>query len=369
MALNAAVAAAIFCDNRSYVARCPIKRRRIFVTILPPFVVNFSSPDEHRLLHSPKSASLTAMTSSLCALPRLRLASCTLLILAANCAGQAVAPTAANLAPAITADVTLFKYDTSTPLEVREAGTEQRGAATVRDLSFVSDGERIKAYLVAPTAPGPHAAVLWVHWLGEPATTNRTEFLAEAVDLAAHGVVSVLVDTMWAKPKWYQTRVPEEDFATSIHQTIALRRAMDLLLAQPGADAKRVALVGHDFGAMYGALAGAADRRAKTYVFMTPTPHFIDWALFGPKPKSPEEFKAQLARIDPVAFVPLLAPASVFYQFGSTDNYVPAPRTLEFYAATGPHKQMATYVAGHDLHTPLDNADRRAWLMRELELK
>ena len=275
----------------------------------------------------------------------------------------------ATPAAAATADVTLFKYDATAPLDVQEIGVEPRGGAAVHDISFVADGERIKAYLVAPTAPGPHAAVLWVHWLGEPATTNRTEFLAEAVDLAAHGVVSVLVDTMWAKPKWYQTRVPEQDYATSIHQTIALRRAMDLLLSQPGADAKRVGFVGHDFGAMYGALAGAADKRAKTYVFMTPTPHFINWALFGPKPKSPEEFKAQLAKIDPLIFVPLLAPASVFYQFGSKDGYVPAPQTLEFYAATGARKQMATYDAEHELHTPLDNADRKAWLMRELELK
>ena len=277
-----------------------------------------------------------------------------------------VSTSAQTAAPA---DTSQFNYDASAPLQVTETGVEQRGDVAVHDLSFVADGERIKAYLVVPAAAGPHAAILWVHWLGEPETTNRTEFLGEAVDLAGHGVVSVLVDTMWAKPQWYQTRVPEEDYATSIHQTIALRRALDLLLSQPNLDAQRVALVGHDFGAMYGALAGAADKRAKTYVFMTPTPRFIDWALFGPKPKSPDEFKAQLARIDPLVFVPLLAPASVFYQFGQTDGYVPAARTLEFYAATGPRKQMVTYVAGHELHTPADNADRKAWLMRELELK
>ena len=271
--------------------------------------------------------------------------------------------------PAFATDPDLFNYAKSAPLDVHETGMEQRGAATVRDLSFRSDGERINAYLVAPTAAGPHAAILYVHWLGEPATTNRTEFLAEAVELADHGVVALLVDTMWAKPGWYEHRVPEEDYATSIRQVVALRRAMDLLLSQPDLDLQRVGYVGHDFGAMYGALMGAADRRARTYLFMAATPRFIDWALYGPKPKSPEEFKAQLAPLAPLNFVGSLAPASVFYQFAATDQYVPPDRTLEFYAATAPRKQMATYTATHELHTPADTADRRAWLMHELTLK
>lgn len=299
-------------------------------------------------------------------LPRRALAAASSLLLLGVVSAQTATP--AESKPPV-GDTAQFNYDKSFPLQVLEDGVEQRGAVIVHDISFIADGERIKAYIVTPASTVSHAAILWVHWLGKPATTNRTEFLDEAIDLAGHGVVSVLVDTMWAKPSWYQARVPEEDYATSIHQTIALRRAMDLLLAQPGADAKRVGYVGHDFGAMYGALAGAADKRAKTYVFMTPTPRFIDWALFGPKPKSPDEFKAQLAKIDPILFVPLLAPASVFYQFGDSDGYVPASRTLEFYAATSARKQMTTYASRHEMHTPADNADRKAWLMRELELK
>ena len=67
----------------------------------------------------------------------------------------------------------LFHYDASAPLDVHEVGVETRGAVTVRDITFVGVKDPIKAYLVAPAQPGPHAAILYVHWLGEPTTTNR----------------------------------------------------------------------------------------------------------------------------------------------------------------------------------------------------
>ncbi|SDS03558.1 hypothetical protein [Opitutus sp. GAS368] len=262
-----------------------------------------------------------------------------------------------------------FDYDKSAPLDVRELGVEQRGGATVHDLTFVGVKDPIKAYLVTPAQPGPHAAILYVHWLGDPATTNRTEFLDEAVALAGRGVVSLLVDAMWAQPKWYGQRVPEEDYDRSVQQVIELRRALDLLLAQPGVDSQRVAYVGHDFGAMYGMIAGGLDRRAKTYVFMAGVPHFIDWALFARQPKDLAAYRRQIAPLDPVNFVPALAPATVFFQFANKDEYVSATQATEAYAAAGVRKQMTTYAAGHDLHTAEVAADRVAWLAQELGLK
>ena len=270
--------------------------------------------------------------------------------------------------PALVADI--FAYDKAAPFNVQETGRETRGAALVRDLTFTPADKPVKAYLVSPASgSGPHAAILYVHWLGEAKTTNRTEFLDEAVVLAGHGVVSLLVDTMWAEPGWYKNRVPEEDYPRAVRQVVELRRAMDLLLTQPGLDRQRVALVAHDFGAMYGMIAEAQDRRAKTCVFLAATPHFTDWFLYRQQPKDLATYKQQLAPIDPVLFVAKLAPAPVFFQFAHKDFYVPPEKAAEFYAAAGPRKQLATYEAGHDLHTPEVAADRVAWLERELGLK
>ena len=96
---------------------------------------------------------------------------------------------------------------------------------------------------------------------------------------------------------------------------------MDLLLSQPGVDANRFAYVGHDFGGMYGVLAGSLDKRPKHYVIMAATPRFPDWYLYLPKLEGEkrEAFIKQMSEIDPITHVPNLSPASVLFQFGTDD--------------------------------------------------
>lgn len=288
-------------------------------------------------------------------------------------ATAATAPTtAATVAPATPIDVTLFDYDRHAPFDVKEIGTETRDGAVVRDLTFVGTKAPIKAYLVTPASgAGPHAAVLWVHWLGEPETTNRTQFLPEAVALASRGVVSLLVEGMWANPQWWDGRKLETDLADGINQVVELRRAMDFLLSQPNVDAARFAVVGHDFGAMYASIASALDGRAKTFVFAAPTPRMSNWYLLGRKlePAALAAYKAELRPIDPVEWIAKLAPKPVFFQFASNDRYVPARHAAEYYAAALPRKVMATYDTNHDMHLPSVIEDRAAWLVRELGLK
>lgn len=266
----------------------------------------------------------------------------------------------------------LFAYDRARPLDLQEVGVRTEAGAVVRDVTFAGARGRVKAYLVTPTAPAPGAtlaAILFVHWFGEPQTTNRTQFLAEAVALASRGVVSLLVDCMWSEQRaWWGHIGKGDDRADGIAQVVSLRRAMDLLLSQPGVDAGRFALVGHDFGAMYGSVAGAADGRPKAYVLMAPTLRLTDWFLFVAKPADVEAYKAGLAPLDAIDAVGRLN-APVFFQFAAQDQYVPPPRPTQFYDAAKPRKVMATYDTNHDLHLPQVAVDRVAWLAQELGLK
>jgi dienelactone hydrolase len=271
----------------------------------------------------------------------------------------------------------LFTYDAGADLGVQVVGTRPAGAATVTDLTFVAQParptERVAAYVVAPARGGTgHAGVVWVHWLGDPKTTNRTEFLDEATALAARGVVSVLVDTMWAKPRWYRDRVLEQDQASYAGQVVALRRALDLLIAQPGVDPARVAMVGHDYGGMHGAILAGVDRRAKTQVIVAATASFLDWAFFyGKAPVSKETYLKQHESLSICDHLAAAKTTSVFFQFAEKDEYVtPAKAQALFAAAAGP-KQMSVYGgAGHDMAAPAAiRADRTAWLARELGLK
>lgn len=64
-----------------------------------------------------------------------------------------------------------------------------------------------------------------------------------------------------------------------IQQVIELRRAIEVLLAQPGVNPERLAYVGHDFGGMFGSVLAGVDERIQTYVIMTAIPDFSDWFL------------------------------------------------------------------------------------------
>lgn len=68
-----------------------------------------------------------------------------------------------------------------------------------------------------------------------------------SVALAAKGVTSVLVDSMWStvvngKQDWFsKVRTTDTDYQHSIDQVVDLRRALDLLTAQSGVDPADVA--------------------------------------------------------------------------------------------------------------------------------
>ena len=267
--------------------------------------------------------------------------------------------------------VALFAYDTHADLAIQERGVEQRDGVAIHDLSFIAEPgakQRINAYLVVPPGKGAHAGVLWVHWLGEPKTSNRTQYLDEAVALAAQGVESLLVDAMWSDPDWYAKRDPEQDFDASIRQTIALRRAMDLLASRPGVDAKRLGYVGHDFGGMYGMLAAGVDRRARTYVFMAVAPSLLEWAFFASQPKSKIDYIRKNAPLELSEFVHHIDNASVLFQFAKNDAYVSRASTGVLLNAANAPKERKFYEADHAMNKPEIAQDRDAWLLKELNL-
>ncbi len=201
-----------------------------------------------------------------------------------------------------------FDYDRAKPLDIHVAGTETRGMVRIDDISFASlDGARTAAYLVTPPGRGRVSGALFVHWYdSESPLSNRKQFLKEAVELARHGLVSLLVATPWSDPQWYQKRDVARDFENSVQEVRELRRALDVLTAQPRVDRKRMALVGHDFGAMYGILAAASEKRVSAVALQAFTGSFSDWFLYNQKQLAPgarQRVIDRLAPLDPVKFL------------------------------------------------------------------
>jgi predicted esterase len=277
----------------------------------------------------------------------------------------------ASCAPALAVS---YDYDRGVPLELTTEDTALvAGGVRVDQITFRSGDRTVHAALVHPAArQNGMAGVLFVHWLGDPPTTNRTEFLADAEWLARRGVVSLLPDQPWSAPQWFEKlRSTQTDERDSIAEVVALRRSLDLLLSTPGVDANRIAYVGHDFGAMYGALLAGADSRPQYFVFMTPTVTFAEWFLLDTA-RPPADRAGYVAAMNAFDIPAALARASFrasFVQFAAHDRYVPKAKADAFVAAVpATNRTVTTYEAGHDLLVTAATDDRRAWLAARLGL-
>jgi dienelactone hydrolase len=231
-------------------------------------------------------------------------------------------------------------------------------------------GYRRVAEIFRPEGESPLAAILYVHWYEpESMDSHRTQFEEEAKELARGGAVCLSIETLWSDRDFFLKRTQEDDLRNSMEEVVNIRRAMDLLLSQPHVDAKRFAYVGHDFGGMYGILAGSRDQRPTHYVVMASTPRFPDWYLYLPKleGEARESFIRQMSEIDPITHVPNLSPANVFFQFADDDFHVPKERAEQFFAAAKEPKEMKWYRAGHGLNDEATK-DRKSWLKQKLGL-
>jgi cephalosporin-C deacetylase-like acetyl esterase len=271
--------------------------------------------------------------------------------------------------------VEMFDYDQNAPLNVEEVSSEMRGEVAVKDITYTSpvDGRAITAYLVVPPGEGPFPGVLYVHWY-EPSspTSNRTQFVDEAVMLAEeYGVISLLPETMWSEPSWYQEgRTLDSDYDDAIKQVVELRRALHVLLAQPGVDSERVAYVGHDFGAMYGSVMAGVDQRPRAYVLIAGASNFNQWMLFG-VPEDQPGLEAYMTRMDELAPTRFISHsgAPLLFQFGTEDFYTPEEDYEAFFAAAAEPKQMELYDTEHAMALPEIQEDRVAFLVEQLELE
>jgi dienelactone hydrolase len=271
--------------------------------------------------------------------------------------------TTTSTIPSLEERAQLLSYDESAPLGLVEKKTKSQGGAEVVDVAFTAGDRKVSAYLVRPQGK-PKAAVLWAHWFGEEANTNRTEFLPDAVALANDGVVSLLPQGLFP----WQEQVSEDasvDKQLAIEQIVQLRRGLDLLQKEAG-DVP-IGFVGHDYGAMYGA-ALVADKRPRAYVLMAPDATFSNWFIkYFVRGASKPELDAAFAPLDPVNNVGDAPPAAVLFQFAKSDKYVPYYVADRLTEAARDQAESKSYESGHELNEAA-RKDRLAWLREQLAL-
>ncbi len=276
--------------------------------------------------------------------------------------------------PAASADDALFAYPPE-PLTDSAPLVSTADGVTVTDHVFAPypgqpDHAPLRVTIVRPTqAPDSAPGLLWGHWLGEPETSHRQQYLDEARAWARdHSATSVLVDALWSDPRWYRDRDLANDFAHGVKQVILFRRAMDLLLAQPGVDPDRTAFVAHDYSAMYGSIALAVDPRIRHAVFIAAAPELRDWAFYVTRPADLDAYLAENRPLHLPDYLARLGDRSILLQWAEEDFYIPSARREAFVTALAAEATVKIYPgAGHEMNAPdTIRADRTTWLAQAL---
>ena len=161
---------------------------------------------------------------------------------------------------------------------------------------------------------------------------NRSEFLDEAIVLAHAGVISLLLDHVTVHPGFVEDTSPlnEQQVAVDVQQDINIRRGADLLVTRADVDPKRLAYVGHSCGAGAGAFLSGIDKRFKSFVLMAggwPDDTFKKSPMYEQyRQKIGTEkfdaFQAEHSWADTGKYVSHAAPAVVFLQFASDEQFV-----------------------------------------------
>ncbi len=273
----------------------------------------------------------------------------------------------------------MFDYDAKAALDIQEVGVEKRDGVIVKDITYVSPkGGRVPAFLIRPAREGKFPAILFGHW----GPGNRHEFVAEATLYAQAGVVALMIDYPWVRPReWrkpdFVLAKPEENRDTFIQAVVDLRRGIDLLSSLAEVDKTRIAYVGHSYGAQWGAILAAVDKRLKTCVLMGGTPDYralylenddpdiVDYRNSLPKEQF-EKYLQVISVMSAINYIGHAAPVSLFFQFAKYEQYFKEPAMRRYFQTASQPKTEKWYYTNHDLADVQALIDRAEWLRNQL---
>jgi dienelactone hydrolase len=236
---------------------------------------------------------------------------------------------------------TLFRYERAAPLDITDSIIDSNSTLVVHDISYASPrGGRVTAYLVVPATRGRFPAILFGHWgLG-----NRTEFLPEAKLYAGSGCVSLIIDYPWVRPAPWRVNQgrgmdePEKDLSVFVQAVV------DLLAARPDVDPNKIAYVGHSYGAQWGAILSAIEKRLKAFVLMAGVPSdsaifvesddptYVSWRASVPK-EALAHYLGVTSAIAAIRYVPYATPTPLFFQFARLERAFGVVAMNRYFAA------------------------------------
>jgi predicted esterase len=241
--------------------------------------------------------------------------------------------------------VRLFRGDRSGPFDVVVQSQRIEDGSTVHDIVYAgADGRRHQANLVIPSGPGRFGGVMYIPGAGG----SSIDSLPEALELARHGVVSLLITPPELDSAPLDPAAAVSEIAYEMRE---MDRALDLLASRSEVDPTRLGVVGFSFGAVRGAtFAGYAGSRLRIVILASLPPSY-DTPWMEP--------------FDPIAWVPHISPAALYVQEGTQDTWFTRAEAEALVAAAHEPRRLVWYEAGHGLDDR-SHRDRIDWLAEAL---
>lgn len=239
------------------------------------------------------------------------------------------------------------------------------------------DGKSLKAYLISTsnTQAGKQPAILYVHWFDPRVkNSNREEFVGEAVAFAQKGGVALLVSTFWSVPGgYYDKRRWQDDYANTLSQLRDLRRELQLLRTETSVDAKKIAYVGHDYGAVFGAMLAPYEPEVAGWALSAGAADISSWYLYGSASGVPtgDDLKKYIAQFEPIQPYKLLkkSAAPVLLQYAKVDEFINAEQQQKMRSSMPEDSAFRIYDSNHAMELPAIRAEREQWIGERLWLK
>lgn len=288
-----------------------------------------------------------------------------LLICAAFLAGIAGAQS-----PPFNQLIQLYDYDKALPFDLQEILVDNHDGTTIEWISFnVSTGHRADGILVLPKGKGRGGAIVWLH------STGPFSWLPDAILMAKAGAISLIVSPDLGSPD-----LPAQQYRDAmVTAVVSIRRSIDFLVARQDVDPKRLAFVGHSFGAMLGAVATGVDKRFAAAVFEVGLPGMTFHLRTSPVPwaaghrrrlgASLDEYLKVIEPIDAIHYIGHASATTLLFQSARLDPGVSRQDSLDFFNAASEPKQLKWYDTAHDVTDIAAISDRARFLAEQLQLQ
>lgn len=313
---------------------------------------------------------------------RILLALCCLLSTLGGCARaeQPAAPATPSQWEQFSA---LYQYDAKQPLDAKVVNQQDSFVASTRRLTMRgARGTTVPVYVLLPSIASANSKVPGVILL-HGKDGRAEDMLIAAQFLATRGYASVIPEYVGHGARRDPAR-PVQMFGgdpivlrDSIIESIQdVRRALDLLVAQPEVDAERIGLMGYSLGAIMGSITTAVEPRIDTAVLVVGG---ADWKTLLTQSTERdaakwraggEEQKAALSLlepIDPKNFAAHIAPRPVLMINGTQDRIIPRAAAESLFEAAKEPKEQIWLEYGHLIPPTVVAVPMQEWLDDKLK--